>query len=141
MCSSNYAFFAQKRACTCITSQLYDTSALDTTSPLPLLNSLTYLSSTSPHIREIITCDVSLERLVRLLRDFCLSPPPPEYSSTPSTASRLLDFPARRPLQLSIPSPLSGTLHSVFRSHVSASLMSASGTWSPFGVVSHRRAP
>lgn len=56
-------------------------SALDTSSPLPLLNSLThltYLTSTSPRIREILTCDGGLERLVRLLRDFCFSPPPPE---------------------------------------------------------------
>lgn len=56
-------------------------TALDTTSPLPLLNSLThltYLTSTSPRIREILTCDGGLERLVRLLRDFCIAPPPPE---------------------------------------------------------------
>ena len=55
--------------------------ALDTTSLLPLLNSLThltYLTSTSPRICEILTCDGGLKRLVRLLRDFCLSPPPPE---------------------------------------------------------------
>ena len=52
-----------------------------TTSPLPLLNSLThliYLTTTSPCIREIRTCDGGLERLVHLLRDFCLSPPPTE---------------------------------------------------------------
>ncbi|KAH8094776.1 hypothetical protein DFH11DRAFT_1680717 [Phellopilus nigrolimitatus] len=30
-------------------------------------------------IWEILTCDGGLERLVRLLHDFCLSPPPPEY--------------------------------------------------------------
>ena len=42
-------------------------SALDTNSPLPLLNSLThltYLTSTSPRIREILTCDGGLERLL-----------------------------------------------------------------------------
>ena len=58
--------------------------ALDTTSPLPLVNSLThltYLTATSPRIREILTCDGGLERLVRLLRDFCFSPPPPENPS------------------------------------------------------------
>ncbi|EEB88090.1 hypothetical protein MPER_14281, partial [Moniliophthora perniciosa FA553] len=40
--------------------------ALDTTSPLPLFNSLThlaYLTSTSPRIREIMTMDGGLERL------------------------------------------------------------------------------
>lgn len=55
--------------------------ALDTTSPLPLFNSLhhlTYLTSTSPRIREIMTMDGGLERLVRILHDFCLCPPPPE---------------------------------------------------------------
>ena len=55
--------------------------ALDTTSPLPLFNSLhhlTYLTSTSPRIREIMTMDGGLERLVRILHDFCMCPPPPE---------------------------------------------------------------
>ena len=59
-------------------------AALDTTSPLPLFNSLThltYLTSTSPRIREILTMDGGLERLVRLLRDFCAQPPPPESAS------------------------------------------------------------
>ncbi|KAJ7637029.1 hypothetical protein FB45DRAFT_685515, partial [Roridomyces roridus] len=37
----------------------------------------TYLTSTSPRIREIMTMDGGLERLVRILRDFCLAPPPP----------------------------------------------------------------
>ncbi|GLB41985.1 putative MYND finger [Lyophyllum shimeji] len=57
------------------------TSTLDTTSPLPLLNSLThltYLTSTSPRIREIMTMDGGLERLVRILHDFCLCPRPRE---------------------------------------------------------------
>lgn len=56
-------------------------AALDTTSPLPLFNSLThltYLTSTSPRIRDILTVDGGLERLVRLLREFCASPPPPQ---------------------------------------------------------------
>ena len=55
--------------------------ALDTNSPLPLFNSLThltYLTSTSPRIREIMVMDGGLERLVRMLHDFCVSPPPPE---------------------------------------------------------------
>ncbi|KAK7035485.1 hypothetical protein VNI00_011778 [Paramarasmius palmivorus] len=84
MRESNFAFPAQNKACVCITSQLYDRRALDTTSPLPLFNSLThlaYLTSTSPRIREIMTMDGGLERLVRLLLDFCISPPPPENPS------------------------------------------------------------
>ncbi|KAF8498409.1 hypothetical protein JB92DRAFT_2744621 [Gautieria morchelliformis] len=66
MRESNFAFPAQNRACVCISSQLYDRRALDTTSPLPLFNSLThltYLTSTSPRIREILTMDGGLERL------------------------------------------------------------------------------
>ncbi|KZP15046.1 hypothetical protein FIBSPDRAFT_959179 [Athelia psychrophila] len=81
MRESNFAFPAQNRACVCITAQLYDRRALDTTSSLPLFNSLThltYLTSTSPRIREIMTLDGGLERLVRLLHAFCLSPPPPD---------------------------------------------------------------
>jgi len=66
-------------------------SALDTASPLPLFNSLThlvYLTSTSPRIREIMTQDGGLERMVRMLHDYCMSPPPPEnpamiYGLTP----------------------------------------------------------
>ncbi|KAH8108588.1 hypothetical protein DFH11DRAFT_1471061, partial [Phellopilus nigrolimitatus] len=45
------------------------------------LTRLAYLTSSSPHVREILTCDDGLERLVRLLPDFCLSPPPPENPS------------------------------------------------------------
>ncbi|KAI1786604.1 hypothetical protein LXA43DRAFT_1064977 [Ganoderma leucocontextum] len=81
MRESNFAFPAQNRACVCISSQLYDRRALDTNSSLPLFNSLThlvYLTSTSPRIREIMTMDGGLERLVRILHDFCISPPPPE---------------------------------------------------------------
>ncbi|KAI9436117.1 hypothetical protein BJY52DRAFT_658748 [Lactarius psammicola] len=81
MRESNFAFPAQNRAAVCISSQLYDRRALDTNSPLPLFNSLThltYLTSTSPRIREIMVMDGGLERLVRMLHDFCLSPPPPE---------------------------------------------------------------
>ncbi|KAJ7278391.1 hypothetical protein C8J57DRAFT_1060013 [Mycena rebaudengoi] len=74
MRESNFAFPAQNKACVCITSQLYDRRALDTSSALPLFNSLThltYLTSTSPRIREIMTMDGGLERLVRILHDFC----------------------------------------------------------------------
>ncbi|GJJ13606.1 hypothetical protein Clacol_007862 [Clathrus columnatus] len=81
MRESNFAFPAQNRACVCISSQLYDRRALDTTSPLPLFNSLSHLttlSSTSPRIREILVMDGGLERLIRILRDFCSNPPLPE---------------------------------------------------------------
>ncbi|KAA1467283.1 hypothetical protein DENSPDRAFT_234171 [Dentipellis sp. KUC8613] len=81
MRESNFAFPAQNRASVCISSQLYDRRALDTSSSLPLFNSLThltYLTSTSPRIREIMTMDGGLERLVRILLDFCISPPPPD---------------------------------------------------------------
>jgi hypothetical protein len=105
MRESNFAFPTQNKACVCITSQLYDrrgecsfrievhtrkvnndnvNTALDTTSALPLFNSLThltYLTSTSPRIREIMTMDGGLERLVRLLHDFCMCPPPPESAA------------------------------------------------------------
>lgn len=45
------------------------------------MNSLTHLAnltSTSSRIRETLACDGGLERLVHLMRDFCLSPPPPD---------------------------------------------------------------
>jgi hypothetical protein len=42
------------------------------------LRHLTYLTSTSPRIREIMTMDGGLERLVRILHEFCVCPPPPE---------------------------------------------------------------
>ncbi|RUS16068.1 hypothetical protein BC937DRAFT_91637 [Endogone sp. FLAS-F59071] len=67
----NFSFPAQNRASVCITSALYDRRALDCTAVLPLINSLThlvYLTSTSPRIREILTMDGGLERLVRILK-------------------------------------------------------------------------
>ncbi|KAH8829321.1 hypothetical protein DL96DRAFT_1597665 [Flagelloscypha sp. PMI_526] len=84
MRESSFAFPGQNKACVCITSQLYDRRALDTPSPLALFNSLThlvYLTSTSPRIREIMTMDGGLERLVRILHAFVLAPPLPESSS------------------------------------------------------------
>ena len=57
---------------------------MDTNAPLSLFNSLThltYLTSTSPRIREIMTMDGGLERLVKLLHDFCMCPPPPENAA------------------------------------------------------------
>ncbi|WVF67444.1 hypothetical protein IAT40_002200 [Kwoniella sp. CBS 6097] len=75
MRESNYTFPPQNRAVTNITHMIYDRRALDTNSPLALLNSLTsltYLTSTSPRIREILTIDGGLERLLDILRDSCL---------------------------------------------------------------------
>ncbi|CAG8620094.1 10706_t:CDS:1 [Acaulospora colombiana] len=71
MRESNFSFPSQNRASVCITSALYDRRALDCTAILPLINSLThltYLTSTSPRIREILTMDGGLERLVRILK-------------------------------------------------------------------------
>jgi hypothetical protein len=56
-------------------------AGLDCTAPLPLFNSLAHLvhlTATSPKIREILTRDGGLERLVRILRDFVANPPPPQ---------------------------------------------------------------
>ncbi|KAK6910741.1 hypothetical protein I203_104773 [Kwoniella mangroviensis CBS 8507] len=75
MRESNYTFPPQNRAVTNITHLIYDRRALDTNSPLALLNSLTsltYLTSTSPRIREILTVDGGLERLLDILRESCL---------------------------------------------------------------------
>ncbi|OCB89318.1 hypothetical protein A7U60_g3519 [Sanghuangporus baumii] len=115
MRESNFAFPAQNRACVCITSQLYDRRALDTNSPLPLLNSLThltYLTSTSPRIREILTCDGGLERLVRLLKDFCFSPPPPE---NPSAIFGLSPPSLPRPAQVPVLNPKLFDRHAAYR--------------------------
>ncbi|KAJ3915394.1 hypothetical protein F5877DRAFT_23698, partial [Lentinula edodes] len=115
MRESNFAFPAQNKACVCITSQLYDRRALDTTSPLPLFNSLThltYLTSTSPRIREIMTMDGGLERLVRLLHEFCLCPPPPE---NPSLFYGLAPPSARPPKPLPTLNPTSFDKHAAYR--------------------------
>ncbi|WVR09535.1 hypothetical protein IAU60_006604 [Kwoniella sp. DSM 27419] len=75
MRESNYTFPPQNRAVTNITHMIYDRRALDTNSSLALLNSLTsltYLTSTSPRIREILTVDGGLERLLDILRDSCV---------------------------------------------------------------------
>jgi hypothetical protein len=89
--------------------------ALDTTSPLPLFNSLThltYLTSTSPRIREIMTADGGLERLVRMLHDFCMCPPPPENPA----AIYGLAPPASRPLKLTPTlNPTSFDKHAAYR--------------------------
>ncbi|KIM26450.1 hypothetical protein M408DRAFT_51445, partial [Serendipita vermifera MAFF 305830] len=79
MRQSNVCSPAQNQACLLITSRLYDRRGLDCTSPLPLFNSLAHLvhlTATSPKIREILTRDGGLERLVRILREFVQNPPP-----------------------------------------------------------------
>ncbi|KAJ1762418.1 hypothetical protein LPJ77_001412 [Coemansia sp. RSA 2523] len=71
MRESNFHFPAANKACVSITSALYDRRALDCTADLPLVNSLShlnYLTSSSVRIREILTTDGGLERLVRILR-------------------------------------------------------------------------
>ncbi|KAL1921601.1 uncharacterized protein VTP21DRAFT_11317 [Calcarisporiella thermophila] len=71
MRESNFCNPIQNRAVICITSSLYDRRALDCTEDLPLINSLnhlTYLTSTSSRVREILTQDGGLQRLVRILK-------------------------------------------------------------------------
>ncbi|KAK4705014.1 hypothetical protein P7C70_g1192, partial [Phenoliferia sp. Uapishka_3] len=72
MRESNFNYPTQNRAAVCISSALYDRRAIDAPSPsLPLVNSLThlsYLTATSPRIREILSLDGGIERLVRILK-------------------------------------------------------------------------
>ncbi|KAJ2895233.1 hypothetical protein IWW38_002358 [Coemansia aciculifera] len=71
MRESNFHFPSANKACVSITSALYDRRALDCTADLPLVNSLShlnFLTSSSARIREILTTDGGLERLVRILR-------------------------------------------------------------------------
>ncbi|KAJ2734262.1 hypothetical protein H4S06_006761, partial [Coemansia sp. BCRC 34490] len=71
MRESNFHFPSANKACVSITLSLYDRRALDCTADLPLVNSLShlnYLTSSSARIREILTTDGGLERLVRILR-------------------------------------------------------------------------
>lgn len=72
MRESNFCSPSQNKAAIGITSALYDRRALDCTAVLPLVNSLSHLSfltSTSSRIREILTEDEGLERLVRILKE------------------------------------------------------------------------
>ncbi|EIW68259.1 hypothetical protein TREMEDRAFT_44669 [Tremella mesenterica DSM 1558] len=94
MRESNYTYPPQNRAVLTITHLLYDRRALDTTSPIALLNnliSLTHLTSTAPRIREILTCDGGLERLIDIIRSSTLPRPTPRMHDLwglngPSTA-------------------------------------------------------
>lgn len=61
-----------------ITSALYDRRALDVVSNIPLINSLnhlTYLTSNSAKVRDIIANDGALERLVAILHNCYFSQP------------------------------------------------------------------
>ena len=67
----NFSVPSANRASVGITTTLYDRRALDCTSTLPLVNSLNhlaYLTTSSPRIREILTIDGGIERLVYLLK-------------------------------------------------------------------------
>jgi len=71
MRESNFSFMSQNKASVGVTSGLYDRRALDCTSTLPLINSLThlsYLTSSSARIREIVTVDGGVERLATILK-------------------------------------------------------------------------
>ena len=62
-----------------LTFLLFLPVAIDCTATLPLINSLNhlaYLTSTSPRIREMVTLDGGLERLIRILRTVPKTPSP-----------------------------------------------------------------
>ncbi|KAI7831601.1 hypothetical protein BC939DRAFT_517693, partial [Gamsiella multidivaricata] len=68
----NFSFPNQNRAAICITSSIYDRRALDCTDYVPIINTLTnlaYLTGSTPTIREFITKDGGLERLVTILKN------------------------------------------------------------------------
>ncbi|KAF9579362.1 hypothetical protein BGW38_004415, partial [Lunasporangiospora selenospora] len=68
----NFSFPGQNRAAICITSTIYDRRALDCTDYIPIINTLTnlaYLTGSTPTIREFITRDGGLERLVTILKN------------------------------------------------------------------------
>jgi hypothetical protein len=67
----NFSIPSANKASVGITPQLYDRRALDTTSTLPLINSLNnlaYLTTSSARIRDILTVDGGVERLVCILK-------------------------------------------------------------------------
>ncbi|TDL19328.1 hypothetical protein BD410DRAFT_445797 [Rickenella mellea] len=92
-------FHHRTEACICvfISTIRYESTGHDVCHSSTL--SLTYPTSTSPRIREILTCDGGLEKLIRVLSDFCLSPPPPDAISDlrPPILSRLPTVPALNP--------------------------------------------
>lgn len=67
----NFSVPASNKAAVGITTALYDRRALDCTSTLPLINSLNhlaYLTTSSARIREILTVDGGVEKLVSILK-------------------------------------------------------------------------
>lgn len=68
----NFSIPNVNKASVSITTTLYDRRALDCTSNLPLVNSLnhlSYLTSSSPRIRDILCYDGAIERLVCILKE------------------------------------------------------------------------
>ncbi|KAF2863121.1 hypothetical protein K470DRAFT_255249 [Piedraia hortae CBS 480.64] len=72
MREANFSFPNANKASVGITTALYDRRALDCTSTLPLINSLNnlaYLTTSSGRIRDILTVDGGVERLVCILKE------------------------------------------------------------------------
>lgn len=72
MRDSNYKSISLNRAAVSISTNLYDRRALDSTSDRPLVNSLnhlTFLTSSSAKVRETLSTDGGLERLVGILHE------------------------------------------------------------------------
>lgn len=72
MREANFSIPNANKASVGITTALYDRRALDCTSTLPLitsLNNLAYLTTSSGRIRDILTVDGGIERLVCILKE------------------------------------------------------------------------
>lgn len=68
----NFSVPGSNKAAVGITTALYDRRALDCTSTLPLINSLNhlaYLTTSSARIREILTVDGGVEKLICILKN------------------------------------------------------------------------
>jgi hypothetical protein len=68
----NFSIPIANKASVGITTALYDRRALDCTSTLPLINSLNhlaYLTTSSARIRDILTVDGGIERLICILKE------------------------------------------------------------------------
>ncbi|KAI5296034.1 hypothetical protein KEM52_006005 [Ascosphaera acerosa] len=71
MREANFAQPSQNKAAVSITTTIYDRRALDSTSTLPLVNSLNnlaYLTTSSSRIRDILCVDGGIEQLVTILK-------------------------------------------------------------------------
>ncbi|KAL6453067.1 MUB1 MYND-type zinc finger protein MUB1 [Candida maltosa Xu316] len=72
MRDSNYRAISSNKAAVTITSSLYDRRALDVTADKPLVNSLnflTYLVSSSAKVRDTLSVDGGIERLIEILHE------------------------------------------------------------------------